>query len=70
MLIVRLNNPAPGEHIEQVPSVEKVPLPDRVPKNLISSISALSGTDDNAQSATSGKRDRITHLTWCEVYHS
>src|SRR6516164_4121433 len=76
MLIVRLNSPAPGEHVPpvQIPSVEKVPLPDRglpgLPLRLMSNISALSGTDNAAQSARSGKSDRTPHPFGAGVYHS
>src|SRR5262245_11570178 len=67
MLIVRLNKPPiPGVQNTQIPSVVNVPLPDRAGlESVMSKISeALSGVDDNAQSATSGRRNRITHLTF------
>jgi hypothetical protein len=68
MLIVRLNKPRPeGIHITQVPYVVKVPLPDRVPVSVILSISALIGNDNNANSAISGRRNRIIHFAWDEV---
>src|SRR6516165_8150600 len=71
ILTVRLNKPSPGRQIWQVPSVAKVPLPDGLPGlpvSVMSSISALSGADANAHSAR-GRSNRITHLTWREVYH-
>ena len=41
----------------------KVPLPDRVvPESAMWNISAVSGTEDNVHSATSGRSNRITHL--------
>jgi len=50
--MVRLKKPAPGRHIWQVPSVVKVPLPDRVvPESAMWNISAVSGTEDNVLNA-------------------
>jgi hypothetical protein len=63
ILIVRLNKPEPGIHNPQVPSVVKVPLPDRVvPESMMSNISALSGTDDNEHSGDSGEAERDSGL--------
>src|SRR5215469_1172011 len=62
ILTVRLNKPEPGVQSVQVASVEKVPLPDGLPGLPVSvmlNVSALSGADANAHSATSGRSNRI-----------
>ena len=58
MLIVRLGKPEPGTQSVQVPSVEKVPLPDRLPENVMLNVSALSGT-----------RERADRYKWKEESH-
>src|SRR6516162_1636925 len=66
MLMVRLKKPAPGRHIWQVPSVVKVPLPDRVvpESHGVKHVVFGSAHGRYVRHQSSGRSNRITHLSY------